>query len=270
MKQLEQQYNVMMSTCSAAGHSGGEDIAREHVLAYRISGESHTFIGDNSYVVKPGSIALVRRNTLLKTIKYPEINNSPFQSIAIFFDQDILKKISVENNIRADGTCNEEPALDLSNNQFLKGFFDSLIPFFNSGATLTPILAELKIREAITLLLQYNFRLKNMLFDFSEPGKIDLEAFMNKNYFYHISLTQFAQLAGRSMTTFKRDFKKIFDDTPEQWIRNKRLDHAHFLIIERKRTPVSVFSEVGFESLSHFSVAFKKYYGYNASTLIRG
>jgi len=270
MEKTERQYNIMMSTCPAGGHRGGEDLVPEHALTYRISGVSDTFIGEDKYVSGPGTIALARRNTLLKTIKYPERDNTPFRSIAIFFDQTILKQISLEENMIADMPYHGKPALDLTHNQFLKGYFDSLIPFFLAGRTLTPGLAELKTREAVTLLLQHDTRLKNMLFDFSEPGKIDLEAFMNKNYIYHISIAQFARLSGRSLTTFKRDFKKFFADTPEQWIRNKRLERAHFLIAERKQSPVSIFTEVGFETLSHFSSAFKKHYGYNPSTLTSG
>ncbi|WP_161964394.1 helix-turn-helix domain-containing protein [Mucilaginibacter endophyticus] len=256
-----------MSTCAAVAHRGGEDLVPEHALAYRISGVSRTVIGDKAHVSGPGTIALARKNTLLKTIKYPERGDIPFRSIAILLNQAILKKISVEENIIADTAYTGEPALDLSQNLFLKGYFESLVPFFQTGRTLTPSLAELKTREAVALLLQHDAKLKNMLFDFSEPGKIDLEAFMQKNYVYHISLAQFARLSGRSMTTFKRDFKKIFDSTPEQWIRNKRLERAHFLIAERKQAPVSIFSEVGFETLSHFSSAFKKLYGYNPSAL---
>jgi len=263
----EQQYNVLMSTCSTAGHRGEENLAPEHVLAYRITGESRTFIGDNVYVSKPESIALVRRNTLLKMLKYPEPDGRPFQSIAVFLSQASLKKISIEENIMADNPYTGEPTLDLSGNIFLKGYFESLLPYFKTGVSLTPVMAELKTREAITLLLQHNSKLKNMLFDFNEPFKIDLEDFMNRNYIYHIPLTQFARLSGRSLATFKRDFKKLFTEPPEQWIRHKRLERAHFLIAEKKQPPAVIYSEVGFESLSHFSYAFKKYYGYNPSEL---
>jgi len=267
MEYNERQFNVLMSTCSSVGHHGGEDIAQEHVLIYRISGESHTFIGDNKYVSQPGTIALVRRNTLLKMIKYPEPDGRPFQSIAIFFDRATLKKICGGEHMDSVMPYTGDAAVDLSHNQFLKGYFDSLLPFFNAGVPLTEELAELKTREAITLLLQFNPRLRNMLFDFNEPGKIDLEAFMKKNYIFHISIPQFARLTGRSLSTFKRDFKRIFKAAPEQWITSKRLERAHFLISEQKKAPVTVYSEIGFESLSHFSTAFKKQYGYNPSSL---
>lgn len=220
------------------------------------------------HVSEPGSIAIVRRNTLLKTVKYPQSDGHPFQSIAIFFDRATLKKISTEEGLLADVPYIDSPALDLSHNIFLKGYFDWLLPYFKTGAVLTPGLADLKTREAVSLLLQHNPRLKNLLFDFSEPFKIDLEAFMNRNYIYHIPLHQFARLSGCSLTTFKRDFKKLFAESPERWIRHKRLEHAHFLISEQKQSPVVVFPEVGFESLSHFSVSFKKYFGYNPSALV--
>ncbi len=257
-----------MSTCSTAGHRGGEELAREHVLAFRISGESQTIIGDVMHLSKPGSIALVRRNTLLKMVKYPDPDGRPFQAIAVFLDQAMLNKFSTEQDILADMPYNGESAIDLSDNIFLKGYFDSLLPYFKSHVQLTAVLAELKTREAISLLLQHNSRLKNMLFDFSEPFKIDLEAFMNRNYIYHIPLAEFARLSGRSLATFKRDFKKLFADSPERWIRQKRLERAHFLIAGQKQAPAAVYSEVGFESLSHFSFAFKKHFGYNPSTLV--
>jgi len=256
-----------MSTCSSMGHWGGEELSGDHVLAFRISGESRTFIGEKMYLLKPGSIGLLRKNTLYKMVTFPQPDGRPFQTIAIYLGQDLLKRISTQDTIVADVPYTGEPAIDLSQDIFLKGFFDSLMPYFTSGVSLNQGLAELKTREAISLLLQHNSRLKNLLFDFSEPFKIDLGAFMAQNFIYHIPLAQFARLSGRSLTTFKRDFKKVFDDAPERWIRRKRLERAHELIAGKKQSPVQVYAEVGFESLSHFSFAFKQHFGYNPSEL---
>jgi len=266
MEQHSFQHNILFS-CTSLEQRGTEDLVTEHVLTFLISGESKSFIGDEVFVSRPGAMALVRRNTLLKIIKYPAPDGTPFQSLAIFFTQATLKKISTQENLHASGPQNGEPGIDFTNNIFLKGFFDSLIPYFKTDAPLTAMMAELKTREAIELLLRQNSRVKNFLFDFTEPFKIDLEAFMNRNYIYHMPLSQFARLSGRSMATFKRDFKKVFTETPERWIRQKRLERAHFLIAEQKHSPAAVYCEVGFESLSHFSVAFKKHFGYNPSSI---
>jgi AraC-like DNA-binding protein len=41
----------------------------------------------------------------------------------------------------------------------------------------------------------------------------------------------------------------------------KRLQEAYFLVPNRGRKPSDIYLELGFESLSHFSVAFKKEFG---------
>ena len=80
---------------------------------------------------------------------------------------------------------------------------------------------------------------------------------MNQNYKYNVPLPTFAKLTGRSLSTLKRDFVKLFNATPEKWLQQKRLEHAHHLLSRKKQRPSEVYLEVGFENLSHFSFAFK-------------
>lgn len=132
---------------------------------------------------------------------------------------------------------------------------------------LTANLAALKTREAIELLLQTGGASASFLFDFLEPYKIDLETYMNHHYQYNIPLSSFAKLTGRSLSTFKRDFTRLFDTTPEKWLQTKRLEQAHYLISTQNLRPSAVYLEVGFENLSHFSTAFKTKFGVKASDL---
>jgi len=99
------------------------------------------------------------------------------------------------------------------------------------------------------------------LFDFSEPGKVDLEAYMNEHYKFNVDINRFAYLTGRSLATFKRDFEKVFNTSPNRWLQQKRLNDAYFLLKERGWKTSDVYMEVGFKDLSHFSFAFKKAYG---------
>jgi AraC-like DNA-binding protein len=118
-----------------------------------------------------------------------------------------------------------------------------------------------KQKEAVLLLLKLIPAFKNILFDFSEPGKMDLEAFMEKSYHFNVQLKRFAYLTGRSLATFKRDFDKIYHTTPSRWLQQRRLQEAYHRIKEQKKMPTDVYLELGFEDLSHFSFAFKKAYG---------
>ncbi|MDO9377012.1 MAG: helix-turn-helix domain-containing protein [Ferruginibacter sp.] len=149
----------------------------------------------------------------------------------------------------------------------LESCLASLIPYFDMKV-LPGDLASLKIAEAITILRTIDKDIDNVLANFEEPGKIDLQSYMEKNFMFNLPLEKFGYLTGRSLTTFKRDFGKIFEVTPQRWLTQKRLELAHYHFIENKRKPIDVCYEVGFENLSHFSYAFKKYFGYPPTDLI--
>ena len=119
------------------------------------------------------------------------------------------------------------------------------------------------------LLLRADPELRHWLFNFDEPGKIDLETYMRQHFTFNVPLGQFARLTGRSLATFKRDFQRIFNSAPQRWLHQQRLEQAHFLIAQHQPPPGKTYLEVGFENLSHFSTAFKQYFGYTASHLAR-
>ena len=110
-------------------------------------------------------------------------------------------------------------------------------------------------------LLHIDNRFVPTLFDFNEAWKIDILEFMNANYMYEFSLEELAHYTGRSLATFKRDFKKLSDLTPEKWLIRKRLEVAYQLMKEGGKRISDVYAEVGFKNPSHFSTAFKRQYG---------
>ncbi|WP_374164000.1 helix-turn-helix domain-containing protein [Arcticibacter sp. MXS-1] len=122
-------------------------------------------------------------------------------------------------------------------------------------------MGKLKIKEAVLLLLHCMPELKDHLFDFSEPHKIDLEKFMNSNFHFNVPVEKFARLTGRSLAGFKRDFQRLFGIPPRQWLQERRLSEARRLIEKKNRKPSSIYLDLGFESLSHFSHSFKKKFG---------
>lgn len=126
---------------------------------------------------------------------------------------------------------------------------------------MTDELGLLKVKEGVKLMLLAVPELRNFLFDFSEPYKIDLQRFMLSNFYFNVPVEKFAQLTGRSLSGFKRDFQKTFGMPPRKWLQDKRLNEARHLIENKNKRPSSIYLELGFESLSHFSNAFRKKFG---------
>ncbi|HWK02517.1 MAG TPA: AraC family transcriptional regulator [Puia sp.] len=250
----------ILYSCYAHKNSEGEQFISQHVFGYILSGSSQQYIGGKTYHFKEGDYRWFRKNQLTKYTKSPPPGGE-YRSFSVYLDEETLRGMSEEHNWKASGPYRGEGAVLLPPTPLLKNYIDSLSPYLDGGPAMNKALMLLKVKEAILLLLETNPALKDALFDFSEPGKIDLEAYMNEHYKFNVRLERFAYLTGRSLATFKRDFEKIFHTSPSRWLQQRRLREAHYLIREKGKKVSDVYLEVGFEDLSHFSFAFKKSFG---------
>ncbi|KIO75662.1 AraC family transcriptional regulator [Pedobacter lusitanus] len=250
--------NILYS-CYTNVSREGEQFIPEHVFSYQISGKLQMYDGNKLHVFEEGDFRFLKRNHLVKFTKIPP-ENGEFKALSVRLDQQTLRDFSREHGYNEVKHQHVEPILSLKHDPLYKSFMDSLTPY-----QLKPLenqkLMTLKLTEAILILLQTNPELAGALFDFAEPGKIDLEAFMNKNFRFNVEMKRFAYLTGRSLATFKRDFGKLYQMSPGKWLQNKRLQEAYHLLKEKGKTVSDVYLEVGFEDLSHFSFVFKKKYG---------
>lgn len=247
-------------SCYFTRSKEGEHFIPEHVLSYQLSGKLIMNDGEKEYVFEEENFRLSKRNTLIKYTKIPPANGE-YKNVSVYLDQEALRRFGEEYGYAMEKHVHTNPVIELPNHPLLKSYMQSLQPYDKLPQTFNDVLLSLKIKEAIAILLQVNPQLKDVLFDLSDPGKMDLEAFMNKNFHFNVSLDRFAYLTGRSLSTFKRDFEKTFNEPPGRWLQHRRLQEAYYRIKEKGAAPSDVYNDVGFEDLSHFSFAFKKLYG---------
>lgn len=254
-------------SCYAARSREGEQFVEEHVFSYQISGTVTFYDGQQTQVFNEGEFRLCRRNRLLKFFKQPP-ENGEFKTVAVYLDENTLRNFAMEFGYMVNKPVDTDTVIPLKPDPLLQSYITSLQPYEKLNGQGNEDLIALKRKEAILLLLKVNPSLKEVLFDFTAPGKIDLEAFMQQNYHFNVEMKRFAYLTGRSLATFKRDFEKIFHTSPSRWLQQKRLQEAYYLIKEKGRKTSDVYLEVGFEDLSHFSFAFKKAFGIAPSMLV--
>jgi AraC-like DNA-binding protein len=236
-----------------------------HMLIWFISGETKIVQAEGSYLFQKGDIFLIPRNQLATIINYPK-DGLPHQTVVMHLTTDWLRNFY--GKLRIVSTTVREPHIRHYNNHpLLQSCLSSLIPYFDLKE-LPGNIANLKLTEAVSILRSIDPDIDSMLANFEEPGKIDLADYMEKNFMFNLPMEKFGYLTGRSLTTFKRDFKKAFDTTPQKWLTKKRLELAHYHLAEKKKKPIDVCYEVGFENLSHFSFAFKKHFGYAPTKLL--
>jgi AraC-like DNA-binding protein len=232
-----------------------------HTLVLQVSGQLTRETTGHNISTTAGEMLLIGKNQL-GTLKKTPLPGGNYETIIISLQEDLLRKIALEEKTEADRKYMGPPNILVPSNDFLQGYFQSIVPYARGvSAVLTEEMGILKIKEGVKLLLNALPVLRSFLFDFSEPHKIDLERFMLSNYHFNVPVEKFAQLTGRSLASFKRDFQKTFNSPPRQWLQDRRLTEARHLMETKHQKPSAIYLDLGFESLSHFSNSFKKKFG---------
>lgn len=243
----------------------GEQFVPQHVLSYQLAGQATVSDGEQTHVFAASSLRLIRRNRLFKFTKQPSAGGGEFRAVAVVLDQSLLQAISREQAYPAGLPPPPTPIIwTLPPHALYQSYFESLRPY-GQLAHVPAELQALKAREAVLLHLAPTLRGGQI--DFADSGKVNLAAFIERNFRFNVLLSQFAYLTGSSLATFKRDFTKLFRQSPGRWLVQRRLREAYFLLTGKGQTPADVYLTVGFEDLSHFSFAFKKAYGLAPSRL---
>jgi len=256
----------LVFSCDYKNYVAGENVIPAHGLVHIFSGELQIDDGGTIFTLKDGDTYFSAKNNLFRFTKLARADR-PLVAVSIVFPQSFLHWFYTMHVPKLDMASPARHFL-VQPHPLWHTFFKSLEPYQYLQNNLPPALPHLKQQEAFHILRSIQPGIDHILSDFSAPGKIDLEAFMQKNFIFNLKLQRFAYLTGRSLSSFKRDFGEIFHTTPQRWLMGKRLELAHHLIKDKRIKPSSAYIEVGFENLSHFSDAFKRYFGYSPSALV--
>jgi AraC-like DNA-binding protein len=124
-------------------------------------------------------------------------------------------------------------------------------------------LLKLKLRELLAgiLLSRNNPGLSEYFRSLAARDSPSIRAIMEANYHHNLPLEAFAQMCHRSLSSFKRDFRKCYGISPGKWLLERRLIRSVSLLKTTRLTITEIMLECGFNDLSHFSKAFKEKFG---------
>lgn len=239
------------------------EAAPEHILSYLYSGQQTIENGKERINIKAGECVFIRRNHRAVMYKKSKGKDS-YKGISLVFNRGVLREfytkidkaeLPKKYELTDKGIFKINPRADIIS------LFQSLTPYFDENVKPTEVIVNLKLLEGIYAILNNSEIFFPILFDFTEPWKVDIMDFLNKNYAEDLTMEQIASYTGRSLATFKRDFSRISNLTPQKWLIKKRLEAAYIKLKEDGKKVNDVYVEVGFKNPSHFSIAFKKQYG---------
>ncbi|GLR17264.1 helix-turn-helix domain-containing protein [Portibacter lacus] len=150
----------------------------------------------------------------------------------------------------------------VSKTNVIDPFMKSLQFYFENPQMAQEEILYLKIKELILLLLHTDAAstIIELYSHFFTPQKANILEVIEAHLYSNLTLDQLASLAGQSLSTFKRKFKKHFNNTPANYIRNKRMNKATDLLVYSSLTIREICFKIGYEDTSYFSRLFNKKY----------
>lgn len=240
----------------------------ENALLFVCSGSFILQYGEAAFEVTTQQTVFLRKHIL---VRYQAIDRVKATAAFLLF---VLQSTTVLEFIRsaqlqAVNRPSPEMVLVHRPGQQLLACLVSVGAYFINGVTLTEHLVKIKLLELLFCLpgsRQDQVMLEQVL-NLREPFRGDIVNIIEENIMNTISLTQMARLAGRSLSSFRRDFQAIYNMPPSRWIRLKRLEKARELLAGTRMSVTDICYTLGFENIAHFSRLFKSHFGFSPSTL---
>ena len=232
-------------------------------IAYVISGRRIFHKNSKSWELKEGTCVFVKKGAHISE-KRPQEG----WCVMVFFIPDNFLKQLVNENRNSLSLINlaaqdEDMVLPLDVNELGRAFFFSMLPYFTQIPPPPENLLELKFKELVLSLLsnKKNKHFLSYLSNLYNDTNSSLAEIMQNNFAFNLTLEEYAKLACKSVPTFKREFKKTFNDTPAKWVLRKKLTLATELLENTSLTVGEICYECGFENQTHFSRVFKEKMG---------
>ena len=232
-------------------------------IAYVISGRRIFHKNSKSWELKEGACVFVKKGAHIS-------EKPPHEGwcVMVFFIPDNFLKQLVNENRNSLSLINlvaqdEDMVLPLDVNELGRAFFFSMLPYFTQIPPPPENLLELKFKELVLSLLsnKKNKHFLSYLSNLYNHTNPSLAEVMQNNFAFNLTLEDYARLACKSVPTFKREFKKTFNDTPAKWVLRKKLTLATELLENTSLTVGEICFDCGFENQTHFSRVFKEKMG---------
>lgn len=120
----------------------------------------------------------------------------------------------------------------------------------------------LKLKEIILLLSQTQnaAAIQIILSQLFSPSIYTFKQIIDTHLFSQISIEELAQLNNLSLSSFKREFAKLYNDTPANYLKAKKLEKAAELLSLSDKRISEIAFDCGFNDLANFNKSFRSKY----------
>lgn len=224
--------------------------------------------GDLEYQIDDEPISIATHYSLLlncinsgKQI-YNSKSNCNCEIVIVTFYPEILKKIydrELPLLLQAPKNVVSNKSSEKINNDFLiQKYIEGLLFYFENPSLINEDILVLKVKEIILLLsqTQNSESVQLILSQLFSPATYTFKQIIEANLFSQLSVEELAQQNNLSVSSFKREFVKIYQDTPANYIKTKKLEKAAQLLEVSDQRINEIAFDCGFNDLANFTKSF--------------
>ncbi|WP_315068951.1 AraC family transcriptional regulator [uncultured Clostridium sp.] len=254
----------IIGSCSFTQEVSGSLFLEDHLLLFVQHGIFSVNYGGNIYVVHENEMILLKKAIVIHYKKSGDHKNDNLLEYQKFFLKDeLLREFCKMANIKPMQPEVTVPISIKPVNERLTKYVDSIKPYFNECENIDKTLIKIKLLELLYDLTATDRDLMNQLLQLKQQVCSNIPKVLEENILNPVSISDLAYLSGRSLSSFNREFQSIYNMSPHQWIRERRLARAKELLLSTSMSVTDICFMAGFENIAHFSRTFKGHYGYS-------
>lgn len=241
-----------------------------YAIGYVVRGTKHIYYGDACRTVSKGEIFYMGvGNHYVEDI--PE-EGRPFEQVIVYYSPELLQRtllylnmnysINISNSHSCD-RCRRLNHVSTEASSTLRSFFTHAVSYLQDDNFMHDEAAEnIKLTELMYLIVsQSDGCLKSKILSNMDASRDNFEQIIYSHIFCDISIEELSTLCNRSLTSFKKEFKRHFYMPPHRWFIRQRLMQSRLLLISTSKSISEIGIECTFPNTSHFIKLFKKEYG---------
>jgi AraC family transcriptional regulator, exoenzyme S synthesis regulatory protein ExsA len=234
-----------------------------NILSFVIDGKKLINRPEKTWLLQPGPCYFFRIGAYNQELYLDEGWRSMNMYIPDSYLQQLIRQYSKRTKNKQIAEQPLEQVTELAVSEATRNLSQSMLAHFSDEQPPTEELLEQHFQELFLSILANpaNQPLVTYLSTLAKCPDTSLYTVMDTSFMYNLSLTEFAQFSNRSLATFKREFKRIFNIPPAQWLLQKRLDYAVVLLTNTEKSIADIAAESGFVSNAHFSRTFSQKFG---------
>ena len=234
-----------------------------HAITYVLKGQLKVEDRDgNLTVVNAGQMVLLPKGIYFISDFLP--GDGPFEALVTFFPDQMLEDWAGEPETTEKSAGDPHP-YRFACPERLAQFCHSMISIYQPPDRSNDPMTRAKLAEFLHLLgnSANGPAVKEVVQDLAYRERRSIMHLMRTHFDKPLGVEDYAYLSGRSISTFQREFKRLYGSSPKKWLIEERLKKAEELFRTSSLSVSEVAGYVGYEDLSHFSKAFRKRFGHS-------